>query len=406
MAVYEYKGLTAEGKNVKGVRDADSARSLKAALRKEGVMITWFAEQAAAEAQRRGVDLSRYFSRVTIQDLSIFTRQLSTLLKAGIPLVDSLVALADQVENPKLQLVVQQVKQYVNEGGSLGDALAQHPKVFSPLFINMVHAGETSGALDIVLVRLADFMENQARLRNKITSALFYPVMMMIVGTLIVGLVFVFIIPKITKIFDDIKASLPLPTQILIGTSNAIKSYWWLFIIVGVGSWYLFKKWRNKPEGREKWDAFVLKSPVFGNVMRMVAVSRFTRTLSTLLKSGVPILQSLDIVKNILGNVILVRAVEDARDSIKEGESIAAPLKRSGQFPPMVIHMIQTGERSGQLEEMLSNIADAYDYQVETRLAVLVTLLEPVMIIGMAGVVLVIVLSILLPILKINEFVN
>jgi general secretion pathway protein F len=406
MPVYEYKGLNAEGREIKGVRDADSARSLKTALKKEGILITSFAEQAAAAAARRGIDLSKYFSRVSIQDLSVFTRQMSTLLKAGIPLVDSLNALADQVENPKLRLIVSQVKQFVNEGGSLGDALAQHPKVFNSLFVNMVKAGESSGALDLVLVRLADFMENQARLRTKVLSALFYPILMVFVGSLIVGMVFVFIIPKITKIFEDVKASLPLPTLILIGISNFVKSYWWLIIIVvGTGIWY-FRRWKASPKGKAKWDAFVLRSFIFGNIIRMLAVSRFSRTLGTLLQSGVPILTALDIVKNILNNTVLVAAVEDARESIKEGESIAGPLKRSGQFPPMVIHMIQTGEKSGHLEEMLGNVADAYDYQVETRLAVLVAMLEPIMILGMAGAVLIIVLSILLPILKINEFVQ
>jgi general secretion pathway protein F len=294
----------------------------------------------------------------------------------------------------------------VNEGGSLGDGLAQHPKIFNSLYVNMIRAGETSGALDLVLQRLADFIESQARLRTKVMSALFYPILMVLVGTVIVGMVFVFIIPKITKIFEDVKASLPIPTLILIGVSNILKSYWWLIIIVvGVSAW-LFRRWKRTPEGKAKWDAFVLRSMVFGNIVRMLAVSRFSRTLGTLLKSGVPILTALDIVKNILENAVLVKAVEEARESIKEGESIAGPLKRSGQFPPMVIHMIQTGERSGQLEEMLGNVADAYDYQVETRLGVLVALLEPLMILGMAGVVLMIVLSILLPILKINEFVQ
>jgi general secretion pathway protein F len=406
MPVYEYKGLNAEGKEVRGIRDADGAKALKALLRKDGVLLTEFDEQAVAAATRRGIDFSKYFARVSVQDLSIFTRQLSTLLKAGIPLVDSLNALSDQVENPKLRLVVQQVKQFVNEGGSLGDALAQHPKVFNPLFVNMVKAGESSGALDIVLVRLADFIENQAKLRTKVMAALFYPVLMVIVGTVIVGMVFVFIIPKITKIFEDVKASLPLPTQILIFTSNFVKDYWWLILIVAGGGFWLFRSWKASPDGRAKWDAFVLRSMIFGNILRMLSVSRFSRTLSTLLRSGVPILTSLDIVKNILGNTVLVKAVEEARNSIKEGESIAGPLKRSGQFPPMVIHMIQTGERTGQLEEMLINVADAYDYQVETRLSVLVAMLEPVMILAMAGVVLVIVLSILLPILRINEFVQ
>jgi general secretion pathway protein F len=406
MPVFEYSGLAADGKEIKGVRDADSSRSLKAALRKEGILLTQFAEQAAAEAARRGIDLTRYFGRVSVQDLSIFTRQLSTLLKAGIPLVDSLGALSDQVENPKLRLIVSQVKQFVNEGGSLADGLDKHKKVFGDLYINMIRAGESSGALDIVLQRLADFMESQARLRTKVLSALFYPLLMVVVGVVIVGMVFVFIIPKITKIFEDVKASLPIPTLVLIFISNAIKSYWWLLVIIAAAAVWLFRRWKRTPEGKVKWDAFVLRTVIFGNIIRMLAVARFSRTLSTLLKSGVPILGALDIVKNILGNTILVKAVEEARTSIKEGESIAGPLKRSGQFPPMVIHMIQTGEKSGQLEEMLGNVADAYDYQVETRLAVLVTLLEPLMILGMAGVVLMIVLSILLPILKINEFIQ
>src|SRR5205823_2505690 len=274
------------------------------------------------------------------------------------------------------------------------------------LYVNMIRAGESSGALDVVLVRLADFTEAQAQLRNKIIGAMLYPAIMVVVGIVIVGILLVVVIPKVTKIFEDMNVTLPWTTRILIGTSNFIRDYWYV-ILVGVPLLvWGFRRWIRTAGGQTWWDRKKLEAPVFGPLARMLALGRFSKTLATLLSSGVPLLTALDIVKNIVNNSILAKVIEDARDAIREGESIAAPLKRSGQFPPLVHHMIAIGEKSGQLEEMLQNIAKSYDAQVDTRVGALTSLLEPVMIVLMGGSVAFIVFSILMPIMQLNSFVS
>jgi general secretion pathway protein F len=319
-----------------------------------------------------------------------------------VPLVEALGALVDQVDHERMKRVVSDVRQRVNEGSSLADAMAAHGKVFSNLYVNMIRAGESSGALEVVLVRLADFTESQARLRSKVVGTLTYPAAMLGIGTVIMGILFTVVIPKITKIFEDTKVTLPWTTRALIGFSTTVHDYWWLFLLLAAGAVALFLRWRETPPGRAVWDRRVLTLPVFGSLIRQIAIARFSRTLSTLLKSGVPLLTSLDIVRNIVGNVRLAQVIDESREAIKEGESIAAPLKRSGEFPPLVYHMVAIGERSGQLEEMLTNVANAYDAQVETKIGALTALLEPFMIVGMGVAVAFIVFSILMPILQIN----
>jgi general secretion pathway protein F len=321
---------------------------------------------------------------------------------AGIPLVDALTALVEQVDHERLKRVLSSVKQRVNEGSSLADALAQHPKAFGTLYVNMIRAGESSGALDVVLFRLADFTESQARLRAKIVGTLTYPAAMLVISMLVMGILFTVVIPKITKIFEDTKVTLPWTTRLLIGFSGFVYNWWWALLLLAVGAVLLFARWRRTPEGRARWDVWMLQVPIFGSLVRQVAIGRFARTLATLLKSGVPLLTSLDIVKNIVGNTRLASVIEQSRESIKEGESIAAPLKRSGEFPPLVYHMVAIGEKSGELEEMLGNVANAYDSQVETKIAALTSLLEPVMIVLMGVAVAFIVFSILMPILQVN----
>jgi general secretion pathway protein F len=306
------------------------------------------------------------------------------------------------VDKEKMKRVLGDVKQRVNEGAALADALAAHPKVFGDLYVNMIRAGEHSGALEIVLVRLADFTESQARLRSKILGTMAYPAAMMIIGTIVLGILFTVVIPRVTKLFADTKATLPWMTRFLIAFTGFITDYWWLLLILVVGSIWGFLRWKRTPAGKARWHRFVLTVPVFGRLVRIIAIGRFTRTLSTLLKSGVPLLVAMDIVKNVVGNVRLAEVIEQARDAIREGESIAAPLKRSGEFPPLVFHMVAIGERSGALEEMLSNVASAYEDQVDTTVAALTSLLEPLMIVCMGGVVAFIVFSVLMPILQIN----
>jgi general secretion pathway protein F len=426
MPVFEYSGLTEAGKNVRGVKDAENRKVLRSLLRKDGIFLTDVraAEGAVVAASSGGskpvtgkidlsgqglsreVDLRQIFgSRVSGQDLAIATRQLATLIGAGITLVDSLTALADQIEHPRFKRIIGIVRQKVNEGSSLADALAEHPKVFTTLYVNMIRAGESSGALDVVLVRLADFTEGQAALANKIMGAMLYPAIMLLVGVGIVAILFIVVIPKVTTIFADMNVTLPWTTQILITTSNFARDYWYL-MLAGVPLFvWAVRRWVKTTRGRAWWDRTKLKAPIFGELVRMLSLARFAKTLATLLSSGVPLLTALDIVKNIVNNSVLSKVIEDARDAIREGESIAAPLKRSGQFPPLVHHMIAIGEKSGQLEEMLQNIARSYDAQVDIRVSALTSLLEPIMIVGMGVGVAFIVFSILMPIMQLNTFV-
>ncbi|NMB74564.1 MAG: type II secretion system inner membrane protein GspF [Myxococcales bacterium] len=405
MAVYRFKGLNAQGKEVSGIRDADSPRGLRALLRKENIFPTEIRDQAGGKAaEDRNLDLRRLRGRVSSSDLAILTRQLATLLHAGVTLVESLSAMIDQVEDDLLKLTLNQVKQRVNEGSSLADAMAQHPKVFPELYCNMIRAGESSGALDVVLNRLADFTEGQARLRSKVIGTLTYPAIMVVVGIGILAVLFVVVIPKITQIFEDLKATLPLPTRVLLAISDFLGSFWWVLLLaIGGGIWATLAYIRTE-RGRLRWDGFKLRMPVIGGIVRMLAVARFAKTLSTLLHSGVPLLSALSIVRGIVNNRVLAGAIDGARESIQEGESIAAPLKRSGHFPPLVTHMIAIGERSGQLEAMLDNVASSYESQAEARINQLTTLLEPLMIVLMGGAVGFMVFSVLLPILQLNQF--
>ena len=405
MPVFEYKALDQRGRTVEGLREADSPKTLRSTLRRENLFLTEvLGQKAAAAAAKREVSVRRFVAgRITADDIAITTRQLAVLVGAGVPLVEALTALVDQVDHERMKRVVSDVKQRVNEGSSLADAMALHPRIFSTLFVNMIRAGESSGALEVVLVRLADFTESQARLRSKIIGTLTYPAAMLVIALVIMGILFTVVIPKITKIFDETRVTLPWTTRALIGFSTTVHDWWWAFLVAFAGCVWLFARWRKTEGGRAGWDQWVLTAPLFGSLIRQIAIARFSRTLATLLKSGVPLLTSLDIVKNIVGNVRLAKVIEESGESIKEGESIAAPLKRSGEFPPLVYHMVAIGERTGQLEEMLNNVANAYEAQIETKIGALTSLLEPFMIVGMGVVVAFIVFSILMPILQINN---
>ena len=407
MAVYRWQGIDKAGRTQKGVRDADNAKVVRALLRKDGILATSIEEDSVARTRRaREIDFSKLFERVSTQDLALLTRQLATLLHSGVPLVEALSALIEQVENPRLQAALTQTRDKVNEGTSLADALREHPKLFEPLYINMVAAGEASGTLDLVLARLADHLDSQAQLKSRVMGALFYPAFMAVFGLGVITLMMVVVVPKVSAIFADFNQALPWNTRLLIFTSDAFVNYWWL-ILMGVGLLaYGFRRWLKSEKGRATWDKRILRVPVVGKLQVMIAVARFSRTLATLLASGVALLTALDIARNVLGNTLLMRVVEDARASIREGESIAAPLKRSGAFPPIVTQMIAIGERSGQLEQMLNHVAIAYENQVDSKLAALTALLEPLLIVVMGTIQAAIVLSILLPLMQINEFVQ
>lgn len=418
MPVFEYRGLSAAGKNVEGLKEAESPKTLRAVLRKDGIFLTDVVGQSEGSVRPGTKPKSTSLANtevsfaklgggsVNTDDIAVMTRQLATLLKAGVSLVEALSAMVDQVEKEKLKRILSDVKQRVNEGSSLGDALNTHVKIFGPLFVNMIRAGESSGALDSVLLRLAEFTEGQARLKQKIVGTMIYPAIMLVIGGGVLIMLMTVVVPKVTKIFDDMKVNLPWTTKLLIASSNFLQNYWFVVVPALIASAIGFYKWTGSETGKPAWDKVVLKIPVFGPLVRHLSVARFTRTLATLLKSGVPLLTALDIVKNVITNSTMSAVVDTARDAIREGESIAAPLKKSGEFPPLVYHMVGIGERSGQLEDMLLNVAESYESSVNVRIGALTALLEPMMIVLMGAVIAFVAFSILMPILQMNSMVR
>lgn len=408
MAVYEYKALTAEGKAVNGIIDADNPKTARQKLRKQGIFPTDVYEGRGAKNVNlsREVDFKKYLTRVKQEDVAILTRQLATLVAAGVPLIESLTAVTEQLENEKLKIIMTEVREKVNQGTSLADAMRGHPKIFTDLYVNMIAAGEQSGAIDRVLLQLADYAESSMELRGKVVGALTYPFIMMGVSSALIGLLFVFVIPKITRIFEGMKITLPITTRILIAVSTFTVNYWYLVIIFGVALIVGGLRYFRTPSGSLLYDKYTLRTPIFGKLLRMVALSRFSHTLGTLLKSGVPLLNALKIVRNIVNNQVIARAIDEARDSIQEGHSIAEPLKKSGEFPALATHMIAIGERSGQLEAMLFKVSESYNQQVDRMVNTMTTLLQPVMILLMGGIVFFIALSILLPMLQITQSIR
>ncbi len=407
MAVYSYKGINDKGKNTTGSIDAENEKAARAKLRKMGVYPTGISLGGSIGAAKIGmsanVDFAKMFNRIKLADIALMTRQLSTLLAAHVPLVDSLAAMGEQVANEKLRNIISEMRQKVVEGSKLSDAMRAYPKVFGNMYINMVNAGENSGSLDIVLARLADFTESQQKIKSRISGAMIYPIIMGVVAVLLMFVLLTFMVPKMTSIFKSQKLELPLPTKVLIFFSELLSNYWYLiFAAIGVGIYFILR-WFKTPNGREWRDGMLLKMPVFGNLIRLSAISRFARTLSTLLASGVQMLAAMDIVKNVVSNVVLEKSIEVTRNSVKEGESIAEPLKRSGHFPPLVTHMISIGEKTGSLETMLERVADSYDSQVDNAVSTLLSLLEPIMIMVMGGTITFVVVSILLPILQMGD---
>lgn len=407
MAVYEYVGLDGSGKSVKGIIDADSPKTARGRLRKQGLFPTDVKEQRSAAASVKGlnveINVEKYFQRVSASDLAQLTSQLSTLVGAGIPMVESLHALVDQVENPKLKAALSDVKEKVNEGSSLARALRGHPSIFTDLFINMIDAGEKSGALEPVLERLTEYTEKQVALQGKLVAALVYPIIMVCLSSALVLGLFTFVIPRIKRIFDSAGADLPMVTTVLFTISNFVTGYWWLILIVAAGSAYGVRRYVRTPKGRLWWHRTQLRLPVFGPLNRRVAISRFARTLATLLVSGVPILSALQIVRSVVGNEIIAAAVDAASRNIAEGQSIAGPLKASKEFDPLVIHMITVGEKTGELEHMLTKVADAYDQVVENTVNTLTSLLTPLLTVFMGVTVGIIALGILLPMLNLSS---
>ncbi len=396
MPIYEYKGLSRSGKNIKGTVDADNLRSARVKLKKDGIYVVDLADKTKKQRKKNKSKTSTT-SGVNINDMSNMTRQLASLIKANIPLVDALGACSDQMENPVLKEVLADCKNNVNEGSTFHKSIRKYPKIFDKIFISMVEAGEMSGTLDVILLRLAEFKEDQAELNSKVKSAMLYPIIMFLFMILILAVMFIFVIPQMMSIFDDAEMQLPWYTMLVINISGTLVNYWWV-ILLGIGVVVFgFIQWTQSESGRPKWDYMKLHLPVSGKLTRMIAVSRFTRTLSTLLAGGVPMLNAMDIVKNVVNNEVLAKAIREARDNISEGESIAGPLKKSQQFPPIVIHMVGIGEKTGDLENMLNQVSDTYDFQVKNKVEGLTSILEPIMIIVMGGVIGTIVFSLMVP---------
>lgn len=401
MPVYKYKAINAQGGSVDGLVDADSVKTANDKLKKDG-----FYPSSIDEVQKAEPGKFSLFNSVSISELAISTRQFSTLISAGLPLEASLATLSEQTEDTKLSQVLSQVRVKVSEGGSLANSLKEHANVFSDIYISIVRAGEASGNLDVVLLRLADFLEKQAALRSKVRSAFVYPIFMFIIGSGVLVFMMTFVIPKITKIFEQSKKALPFMTVVLINISNFITEYYYLIFIFSIGLMYIIYRYSKTEKGKEQKDRLSLKIPIFGRINRMVILARVTRTLGTLLSSGIPLLDALRIGGEVSGNQVYIKSLQYVSENVKEGTSLATPLEQSGVFPPMVTRMIAVGEQTGELEEMLDKVADSYDQQVETTLSALTSLLEPVMIVVMGGIVGFIVLAILLPIFDITSTIS
>ena len=408
MPVFEYTALDSNGKTTSGIIDAEGALAARQKLRTAGIFPVSIKEtlEATPKKASRTFALTRGLGRIKPVEVSMMTRQLATLIGAGFPLVSALDALVPQTKSHRFKKILAQIKNLIVEGNSFAQALSKYPGAFSPLYVNMVRAGETSGTLEIVLERLADITEKQQALMNRIQTALAYPVFMMVIGTVVLLVLMIYIVPSITSIFADMDQVLPTPTRILIFLSDFFKSYWWSIIIVLVAIGVFFNRAKKTTKGRYWIDKTLLLLPGMGILSKKLAVARFARTLGSLLENGVSMLVAMDIVKNIAGNILIADSVETAAIEVGKGQGLGAALSGSGIFPQLSIQMIQVGEQSGQLENMLTKIADVYEREVETSILRLTSYLEPVMILVMGSIVGFIVLSICLPIFEMNQLIR
>lgn len=411
MPVYAYRGVTTAGRATRGQLTAESARAARAKMRLDGIFLTEISEtgQAVAAATelpddetgwRRHWNLS-LGRRIPAMERAIATRQLSTLVGSGIPLVESLGALVDQIDHAYLQSIMSTVRDKVNEGASLADAL-EGTGQFDTLYVSMIRAGEASGALDQVLARIADYLEDQVRLANKVGSILVYPIFMLIFTTIVVAALVTVVLPQITGLLEAMNQELPFYTRWIIGLSEFTRSWWWAVALGAAAAFLGFRAIIRTERGGWIYDRALLRLPVLGRVTRVISIARFSRTLSTLLTAGVGIIQSLEIARHVAGNRSIAAVIETARAGILEGATLAAPLRASGEFPAMVTTMIEVGERSGELEAMLAKVARTYDEQVETAITRLTALLEPMLILVMVGIVFVIILATLMPLIQLT----
>lgn len=404
MPVFQYKALDEGGKAVEGIIDADSPRDARNKLRLQRIYATKLSAAKEQLTITSEVKVKKLFKFVRPKDVAVMTRQLATLLKAGVPVVQALTAIIEQFEEHPLQQIMYLVREGVNSGSSLAEALEEHPKCFSELYVNMVRAGEASGSLDSILGRMANYLEANIRQRNRIRSIMVYPFFMLFIGTGVLVFMMTSIVPTLAKLFEEMGQSLPAPTVALIAVSDLLKGYG-LFLLAGViAAIFGLSRYIKTETGRLIYDRLKLRLPIFGSIIRKICISRFARTLGTLLAGGTPLIQAMDIVKKVVGNVVLGGVIDRVKERVIQGDTITDPLKQSKMFPPIVVHMISVGEVSGNLEEMLLNVAETYDDEVETTVAGLTSVLEPIIIIIMGVVVGFIVLAILLPIFQMNRF--
>lgn len=399
MALYEYSAFDAQGKKQRGVVEALSQKAASRKLRGEGLFPTKLVavRNVVGSAQRT------FFRRISAVQLGVATRQLATMLTAGMPLDEALVMVAEQQTQGSLGSVLTRVRDDVLQGSALHLALQAHPNIFSPLYTNMVQVGEASGTLDKVLLQLAEFTDEQAKFNSQLKAALTYPLLMFLVGSGVLLFLMTFVVPKITRMLEDLEQALPLPTLLLMSFSSFLAAYWWLLLIIGIGCLWVARRFSLTARGRFWFDQNKYRLPLLGPLALQNATARFARTTATLLHSGVPLLTALEIVENLLGNNYLQRALEIVREKVTEGAGLSEPLFDAGVFPAMLPQMAAVGERSGELEGMLFKVAEIYEHQVQTRLNGLMALLEPLMILVMGTVVGFIVLAILLPIFQASQ---
>ena len=392
MPTFEWKGTARNGQTQTGVLVADSKDAVINTMRRQQIVVT------AVKEKGKEIALPKWGGGVPPQSIAIFTRQFSVMIDAGLPLVQCLEILGSQQDHKVFKRVLIQVRQDVESGSNLADSMRKHPKVFNDLFTNMVAAGEAGGILDTILQRLATYIEKSVKLNSQVKSAMIYPVAVISIACIVVMVILWKVIPVFASLFASLGAELPLPTRVVIAMSNFIGDFWWLMILLGVAGTYATRRYHETYKGKRVIDGILLKMPVLGMLLRKIAVARFCRTLSTLMSSGVPILDGLDITAKTAGNAIIEDAVQVTRTRIERGETVSQPLKETGVFPAMVTQMINVGETTGALDAMLSKIADFYEDEVDTAVAGLLTLMEPVMIAFLGVIVGGIVIAMYLPI--------
>ncbi|GBC86871.1 Type II secretion system protein F [bacterium HR12] len=399
---FEYKVRDRSGNLVTGQLIGDSELLVLQKLREQG--LTPIEVRKANAGIRMEINLRP--GRVKLKDLAVFCRQFATMVNSGLPILRALSILAEQTASKELAKILVQVRTDVEQGSSLSGALAKHPKAFNDLFVAMIRAGETGGVLDDVLLDVAETIENEVELRRKIKSAMTYPVVVVILVVLIMAAMLLFIVPQFETIYASLNSPLPLPTRMLLGASRLVRTYWWLVLLGAIGGRYAFRRYKRTPAGRAQVDALKLRVPVFGPLFHKVALARFSSTFGMLLKSGVPILQAMEIVKETVNNQVIARAVEDVKGSVREGESIAKPLAKHAVFPPMVVQMLSVGEETGAVDTMLEKVAQFYNSEVEATVDALTSLIEPLLIAVIGGAVGAAVIALYMPMFNIINLIQ